>query len=173
MRKFVIQTLILFLSSVVCGLTYNLFLKSPLPILKKYDQQLKRNIGDAKTINRESINFQEIDTLLLKQLLEGDEVVLLDARIKEEFDRGHIPSAISFPIRKFEKKYLKIKNLLSKEKIIIIYCSSKYCSDSTILAKKLYFKDHRGIFIYKESFQGWVSNGNPIDRSGLEKPNEK
>jgi len=47
-----------------------------------------------------------------------DKYIILDVRTKEEFDSGHLESAILIPVDELEARYGK----LSKNKPIIVYC---------------------------------------------------
>ena len=55
-----------------------------------------------------------------KSLLNNDEVILLDVRTKEEFDRNRIKKAINVPV---DEVVEKIEQLITdKTKKIYVYC---------------------------------------------------
>lgn len=152
MKKFIIQCFIIFFLSLSIGLIYNQILKNPLPIFKKFRKE-------KSTINY----FHIVDAEVLKNLLKNDVIVLLDARTQQEFNKEHIPRAINFPISRFEQEYKKKAHLFKQDNMIITYCVDINCNDSFILAKKLYEKDQRGIFVYKGGIEEWVSLGNKVE----------
>jgi len=149
-KKFIIQSLIIIFLSLSIGLIYNQILKNPLLIFKVY----KKENNDTY--------FHMIDADILKNLLENDTIVLLDARTEQEFNKQHIPRAISFPISKFKEEYKKKAYLFEHDIIIITYCVDIYCDDSSMLAKKLYKNGKRKIFVYKGGIEEWVSLGNKV-----------
>jgi rhodanese-related sulfurtransferase len=63
-----------------------------------------------------------------------DEFVVVDARSAENFGRGHVPGAISFPHRQMNETSIGI---LPKDKLIVVYCDGTGCNASTKAAAKL------------------------------------
>ncbi len=63
----------------------------------------------------------------LKELMENDDIKLIDVRSTEEFNNGHIPTAISMPIDQIDQNLEK----LSKEKITVVYGCNEFCSGAT------------------------------------------
>ena len=63
-----------------------------------------------------------------------DDFLVLDARSRETYARGHIPGAINFPHREMTRETLKT---LSKDKVIVTYCDGIGCNASTKAALKL------------------------------------
>jgi len=150
-KKFIIQCFIIFSLSLSIGIIYNQILKSPLPIFKGYKKE------------NNNIYFHIIDAEVLENLLKNDMIVLLDARTQQEFNKEHIPRAINLPISRFEQEYKKKAHLFKQDVMIITYCVDINCNDSFILAKKLYEKDQREIFVYKGGIEEWVSLGNKVE----------
>lgn len=94
---------------------------------------------------------------LLKKL-ENQEVLVIDVRSGEEFDRGHIHRAISIPVEELTSKL----EGLSKEKEIIAYCRGPLCvyaDEAVSLLRENGFKANR----LKEGFPDWVSMGFPTE----------
>jgi rhodanese-related sulfurtransferase len=87
----------------------------------------------------------------------GDpDLVLLDMRDREDYQRGHIKGALSMPLEEIDKRYRD----LPKDKDIVTYCYNQYCHLSTLGALKLV---EQGISA-KEMNVGrseWVKLGNP------------
>ena len=73
--------------------------------------------------------FQEFDgmeSISLDDLLdrvERDEVVVLDVRPPEEFVAGHIPGAVSIPLRELKVRLAE----LQPAKDVVAYCRGPYC----------------------------------------------
>ncbi|GAA2934957.1 rhodanese-like domain-containing protein [Streptomyces enissocaesilis] len=77
----------------------------------------------------------EIDSADLKAALEeGQELVVVDGRSSESYDREHIPGAISIPHRSISQDSLAG---LSKTPLYVAYCDGIGCNASTKTAIKL------------------------------------
>ncbi len=71
----------------------------------------------------EKTMYQEITQDEAKRIMDSDEeYILLDVREQEEFDEGHIPSAILLPYTEIESKAAEL--LPDKNKQILVYCRS-------------------------------------------------
>ncbi len=78
---------------------------------------------------------------LLKRAQRG-EILLVDVRPENEFEAGHLPGAISVPIREICGKLRK----LPKNKEIFAYCRGRYCvlsEEATALLGKQGYRAHR------------------------------
>lgn len=167
-KKFVMQASIILSLSLIIGIAYNGLSKSPLPILKKYNPIQAEDQGDKNVDNARPVNINEIDVETLKYLMESEEILLIDARTREEFNLGHLPNAVNLPVYEFDQVYSEVEGLFSEGKTIITYCSSETCIDSPLLAKKLYTKGYQDIFVYRGGFKEWTELNNPV-----EEPQEK
>ncbi len=92
-----------------------------------------RNLGEHRLAEIPKIKnefFQAFDdskpigTPELMERLKNENVQLIDVRPAEEYEAGHIPEAVSFPIYEIEK-YL---SELPKNKEMIVYCRGPYCA---------------------------------------------
>ncbi len=72
---------------------------------------------------KSSSNVEEMDrTTLLLRVREGS-VVVLDVRPAEEYQAGHIPGAISVPLKELERRLSE----LPADQEIVAYCRGPYC----------------------------------------------
>jgi len=156
LRNILIQSILIVSLSTLAALTYNLFSTPPLPIFNKYQAQLNgSNTNPAKT-NSAVPFFDEVDYEFLKQLMESGDVLLFDARTKEEFNAGHIPGAKNLEVLDFYEGFSRFSTIFSGDKIIVCYCSSKYCEDSFKLATLLFHQEVDNIFIFRGGYEEWV-----------------
>lgn len=103
-----------------------------------------------------------VDAATLKDLLENDEIVLLDVRPEEEYDRGHIQKAISAPIASLED-YLK---KIPRKKTIVAYCRGPFCvyaDEAIALLKQRGYQAKR----MDEGYPEWVLKGYPVGRANV------
>lgn len=93
--------------------------------------------------------------------LHDSEYTLIDVRTQDEFDSGHINSAINldFYSDTFKNDILS----LPKNKTIVLYCRTNNRSGKTAtILKENGYKD---ILVIKGGITEWVKNGNDINYS--------
>ena len=86
------------------------------------------------------------------------DIVVVDARARELYARGHIPGAISFPHREMSAETTKA---LDRSKTYVVYCDGIGCNGSTKGAYKLAAAGFR----VKELLGGldyWIRDGHPV-----------
>lgn len=177
MKRFVLQLITILGVSVVFGLAFNQFSKTPLPVFQKYDAHMVDLVVSGKQLNlttskdaaisgekeTEIPHFDEIDAESLLALVESGSAVLLDARPPEDFRKGRIPCGISLPITRFSETYERVAQLIEPGKTIITYCEGYHCTDSSLLALALQKKGHTDIFVYKGGIEEWIELEYDVD----------
>jgi rhodanese-related sulfurtransferase len=68
-------------------------------------------------------SLEPIDRRLLLRKMRAGEVTVLDVRPVEEYRAGHIPGAVSLPLKDLDRKL----RFLPKRREIIAYCRGPYC----------------------------------------------
>lgn len=165
MKKIILQMTIIFFLSLVVGIAYNQFSTSPLPIFKRYDPLRIDNPPGNGSGNAEPVYLEEIDLETMKHMVADGQVTPVDARTKAEFAEGHIPGAISLPAYEFDRYYPQVSALLAG-KIVVTYCSSFDCLDSTLLGQELYRKGHTDIMVFRGGIDEWRQSGSPLEGAG-------
>jgi len=128
------------------------------------DEDSTPNRSDVSGQKREQLDFYqeklayEIDSADLKAALEdGQELVVVDGRSREAYEKEHIPGAISIPHRSISQESLAS---FSKAPVYVAYCDGIGCSASTKTAIKLATSGFR----VKELIGGldwWKRDGHP------------
>lgn len=101
---------------------------------------------------REKGTLQAVSTEQLIEKLQRDEVVLLDVRPEEEYKKGHIDQARSYPGKDLKTRL----DELPKEKEIVAYCRGPLClmaDESVELLKKNGFSASR----LEKGYADWVN----------------
>jgi rhodanese-related sulfurtransferase len=93
---------------------------------------------------------------LIQRVKEGT-VIVLDVRPAEEFQSGHIPGAISIPLRELEQRLSE----LPKKQEIVAYCRGPYCVLAVQAVEILRAKGFRA-FRMEEGVQDWYARGYPL-----------
>ena len=109
----------------------------------------------------EQLNPSEINIISESDFIElqDSEYTLIDVRTQDEFDLGHINSAINldFYSDTFKNDILS----LPKNETIVLYCRTNNRSSKT--ATILQENGYRDILVIKGGINEWVKNGNDIN----------
>jgi len=110
-------------------------------MLTKYSEVIASDI--TKDTRRGHSFFQDkmaytIGPVSLKEIINDPNITIVDVRKQEDYDRSHIPNAISIP----SKELSNFMNKLSKDKTTIVYCYTQQCHLATGVAFKLTEKDY-------------------------------
>ena len=160
-KKDIIELTVIIIISLLVSITYNNYSGHTLPLLKAYKPTVEEPM-----ISKEQLNsIEQIDIEVLKYLKEKKGTIILDARMSEEFKKGHIPGAYSFPVSEFDTMFKERGAFLKTGKTIITYCTGRKCTDSSILALKLKRNGIKDIFLYQGGITEWLQNGYTVEKS--------
>jgi ArsR family transcriptional regulator len=122
----------------------------------------ERNLAEVREIVREYFherdNFEPISRDDLISMVQQDLVTVLDVRPEDEFELGHVPSAINIP---FDELKGQLEHL-DRSREIIAYCRGTYCVLSFEAVAEL---RERGFKVRRldEGFPEWVAAGHPVE----------
>ncbi len=89
--------------------------------LRNLTLQISPYINETISEIRRAFDYEE--PFSLQDIKERDDICFLDVRPKDEFNKGHLPNALSIPIGELKDR---IKDV-PKEKLIIAYCRGMFC----------------------------------------------
>lgn len=99
----------------------------------------------------------------LKSQLENSQIVLVDVRESSEYFLGHIPNAISIPLRTLADNLDKIPH----DRPVVLYCSSGYRSAMGVMTLHLLgYENAQG---FPPSFAKWQAAGESISLFSTER----
>lgn len=110
---------------------------------------------DAKVARTISFSIPTIGVSELKEELEN--VYLLDAREKEEFEVSHLPGAKYIGFLNFDKTKL---SEIPKDAKVVLYCSIGYRSEK--IGERLQKMGYTDVHNLYGSIFEWVNRGNPV-----------
>jgi rhodanese-related sulfurtransferase len=87
-------------------------------------------------------------------------VKFVDARSVEEFAEGHIKGAINIPFYGSEN-YESVLNKISKDDIVVTYCSGEDCDLSILLGDELFNKGYKKVYVFFGGWNDWLTKGYP------------
>lgn len=105
---------------------------------------------------------QPLDIVSVQSALAAGSV-LLDARIAELFQEGHIAGARSFPLDEAETLIPALVKELPLKTGLIAYCNGYGCPDSYDLAVKLMAAGFRDVTVFEGGYPEWRDAGLPIE----------
>ena len=90
-------------------------------------------------------------------------IKFIDARPAEEFSEGHIKGALNIPFYGSEN-YESVLNKISKDDIVVTYCSGEDCDLSILLGDELFNKGYKKVYVFFGGWNDWLIKGYPIDK---------
>lgn len=103
-----------------------------------------------------------VTTDLLKERLESQNLILLEALPKKYFDQGHLPKAINVPLDISDEDVYRM--LPDRSSVLITYCTGLTCPNSKKLAERLLNLGYNNVLAYEEGKEGWVRSGSKLER---------
>ncbi len=95
----------------------------------------------------------------------------LDARRTKQYQEGHIPRARPMSVWEgdFDEKFSLFLNEAELEAPYVVYCMSKNCEDSHMLAERMKGAGFTTIMVFRGGFPDWKAAGRPVESgSGAE-----
>jgi len=89
----------------------------------------------------------------------GDNVIWVDARPDNEFERDHIPGAILLNEDRWTDLLPQFLGQWSPERKVVVYCSAQSCNASREVAKRLREEAQlRNVFVLDGGWEEWLKN---------------
>ncbi len=98
-----------------------------------------------------------------KDIVNGGEFLVCDARKVEDFDAGHLPGAMSFPFGAHEEGFNELAVLFSPDQPVMVYCSGRDCDDALLLGNFLRSQGSARVVLFLEGLAGWQAAGHPLE----------
>ena len=114
-------------------------------------EQIKRHFLDGRE------GMEPVDRKALLELAEKGAVTVLDVRPVEEYNAGHIPGAISIPLKELQLRLMD----LPRDQEIVAYCRGPYCVLSIQAVEMLRAKGFQALRL-EEGIQDLRALGFPI-----------
>jgi rhodanese-related sulfurtransferase len=156
------EIIILVSASIIAAFAVNYFTPAGIALVGQWDTA--KGVITANEKNAIVLDDLEIgDVTLARKLYDSQKFVFVDARSRDDFDKGHIKGAISLPVGQFDEKIEAFLGQYPPEKAIITYCSGRTCEDSHRLAQLLLAFGYTEINVFIDGYPGWEAEGYPIE----------
>ena len=115
-------------------------------------------------LRSDEVNLAEVD-----QRWQG-QVVWLDARPRDQFEKGHIPGAHLLNEQEFDTLVFENMKLLQhlqvEPKPVVVYCSGQSCKASHAVRDRLVTSSlvPENIYVLREGWPAWEAEGRPIEK---------
>lgn len=119
------------------------------------------HLADIREITREFLadrkGLEPVDREALLNKVRDGAVTVLDVRPAEEYRAGHIPGALSIPLKELERRLSD----LPRKRDIVAYCRGPYC---VLAVEAVELLRARGFsaFRLEQSVQDWRAEGLPV-----------
>lgn len=152
-------------ASVAAGLLWNMVSPNAIPLIGSWDTS--KGVISAGAPNDPVHQMQRfsIDSVATaKTIHDGQKALFVDARGADTFYQGHIPGAISLPLRQFDQFFGPFLQTYDNQTQIVTYCSGRECRDSHELAKLLQEMGYQDTKIFIDGYEGWTREELPIEK---------
>jgi rhodanese-related sulfurtransferase len=113
-----------------------------------------------------SVGLIERDELHAK-IVEGDELVIVDALAPMSYAHSHLPGAINLPPERVDERTTR---RIARDAPIVVYCSGPDCDSSTETARLLVELGFTNVLHYPGGKNEWRELGLPLERAGAPWP---
>lgn len=101
---------------------------------------------------------------------DADKTLLVDTRLSEKFDVGHIPGARNLQSSDARAKTGKALNpALAKYKTLIIYGENPASTSARAMTQRLMVLEHDGVLLFDGGWGEWMRAGLPVEKKVLDK----
>ncbi|MDA3862424.1 MAG: rhodanese-like domain-containing protein [Deltaproteobacteria bacterium] len=149
----------IFFFSLLVAFGFNHVYSNGIPLIRKTPFEVSTDCPEV---------LGELPEITLDKLPRGSQkVVYMDARMADEFVRGHIQGAFFMPMYPVDNPNLKPLKKLEKGTWIIVY-GSKKVQNAQRLISLLMNEQIRGVHILKGGFKVWKDSGRKVEKHPLE-----
>ncbi len=108
-----------------------------------------------------------LPTVTLEQArasVEQQTTIVLDARPADDYEKGHLPMALSFPEDEKEKKMAEFV-WLDPSLLVMTYCSGIECDSAELLSKFLIEQGITNLMLFHAGYEAWTNAGYDLEMS--------
>lgn len=109
------------------------------------------------------VGIEMADVDRAKEIVDGGEFLVCDARKVEDFNAGHLPGAMSFPYGAHEEVFNELAVLFSPDQPVMVYCSGRECDDAFLLGNFFRSQGSKRVVLFLEGIAAWKAAGQPVE----------
>ena len=154
MKRSLLQSIGIIIISGALGIAVNAFRAEGIPLVERWQEKV---LNEQLTGGLPAVSLKQV-----KEAYRSGNALFVDARDSEFFEQGHIPGALSLPVRDFDSVFPKLEKQLRAAPRVITYCDGASCEMSVELTEKLLFAGLAYIEIFTGGIQQWQGAGLPV-----------
>ncbi len=154
MKRSLLQSIGIIIISGALGIAVNAFRAEGIPLMERWQEKV---LNEQLTGGLPAVSLKQV-----KEAYKSGAALLVDARDPEFFEQGHIPGAVSLPVRDFGSVFPRLEEQLRAAPRVITYCDGASCEMSVELTEKLLFAGLEYIEIFTGGIQQWQGAGQPV-----------
>lgn len=118
-------------------------------------------------VQRPEKGVHVIDLAAAKRLFDQKAAVFVDARSSWPYQLGHVSGALNVPPSAVSAAFDTALADLSRDTVLVVYCSGATCNLGSKLAQKLAEEmDFTQIYVFAGGFPQWEEAGYPVESEG-------
>ena len=153
------EAAIIILAAVVVALVVNTFRDQGLPLIEPDDTISGDNTGNSD----DAIATKEISMQRAMVLYQAGNALFADARVGNDYNRGHIKGAVNLPAEQFDRWIGEFLEKTDPGVTIITYCEGYYCPLAKDLAFKLIMAGFENVYHLPDGWGNWNKNRMPVE----------
>ena len=156
-RKLFLQSCIISLASLICGMTFNQFSPKRIEIIRQAEvRQAYQRMETQDPKKSKQLSLDEAYTLFKTKA-----GLFVDARQEVLYKMAHIKDA-DWIYHDGAKDNPKLKDI-SKDRLLVIYCGGPKCEQAEHLIDQLEDLGFTNVFLFPGGMDEWRAAGYPID----------
>jgi len=155
-RRILLEAAVIFILGVVLGLSFNYRL-----VMNAFSG---KEASPVTAERPETGRFPQPAELEEVRRLMDEGATVVDARARELYEEGHLPSAISLPVGEADPLPGSFRERVPADSPVVVYCSGYGCSDSFDLGVLLLAGGYRDVRIFEGGFPEWTDAGLPVEK---------
>ena len=155
MKRSLLQAIAIILISGVLGIAVNTFRADGIPLVERWREKV---LNEQLTGGLPAVSLEQA-----REAYANGEALFVDARDYDFYKMGHIPGAVSLPVKDFDETFPRLEEQLLAATRVITYCDGASCEMSVELTEKLLFAGLEQVEIFTGGIQQWKAEGQPIE----------
>ena len=140
----------------VCGAVANTVLPMRIPWSYPWSHDIELRAAHEKI---PLVSLQEA-----RDIVDAGAQMVLDARSKTEFEKGHLPGAFSVPQAEAPVALQHVEMLLAKNHAVLVYCAERDCDEGLLLCLFLRERGFGKAALFLDGYRHWVATGLATER---------
>ncbi len=100
----------------------------------------------------------QVNAAELATLLDNPGLTIVDARMRPDFEHGHIPGALNLAITAGLAERKQLASRIAPGARVVVYCQSERCPWAKSIAADLYYRGFEDVAIFRGGWKEWCEH---------------